>query len=79
MFLKQNAHSRAKTFSKRFFQKKLKIRIFDFEILFYGEKVTKLVIFYPCFFTKTHLHKKQKVDFDIAFIPSRSEPTGTML
>ena len=36
-----------------------------------------MVIFYPCFFIKTHLYQKQKVDFEITFIPSRSEPTGT--
>ena len=29
------------------------------------------------FFMKTHLYQKQKVDFEITFIPSRSEPTGT--
>ena len=38
-----------------------------------------MLIFYPCFFTKTHLYQKRKVDLEITFIPSRSEPTGTML
>ena len=38
-----------------------------------------MLIFYPCFFIKTHLYQKQKVDLEITFIPSRSEPTGTML
>ena len=52
-----------KTFQNVFFQKKSKIRIFDFEILFYGEKVTKLIIFYPCFFTKTHLEILQNSNF----------------
>ena len=41
-----------RTFQNRFFQKKLKIRKFEFQILFYGEKVLKKLIFYPYFLQK---------------------------
>ena len=46
-------------FQNSFFSKKMKFRKFDFEIWFYGEKVKKMLIFYPCFVQK-HPYIKNK-------------------